>query len=492
MTYRPDDVRIDPIQLSRIITPVDLEELFRNSPGAKIINQGDMVSTQLNKEMADAIFDRTDDVIPFIPSCEGGCLKGKFYEGLTCSKCGTVVTTEFIDHLAHQAWLSIPENMPPVLHPVWYHILKDWTRVKQAASLIELILDASLDKNKNPTKLPEGVTHVITGRGFSYFYQNVDTIMQFLFSYYAKKKSTPWVRQFYLLYRDIMFTTKLPILHSSLHPMVKGSSTLKYADPISRGIVKAAYNLSAIAFKVHSTTISINDIDISLYGIYRSVIDYYVKIISDKLGTKYALLRKHCLGTRCHFTSRSVIVPISGAHRFDEVHLPWKLVVNTFKLEIINVLANRYKLSTADAESMHISSLTVYNKLIHDVLLTLMDEHPYKAFPFLIGRNPTLRLFSIQLLYCTHIKTDVHDETIGISPGNVTGYNADFDGDEMWLLNIKESAMVAELQTIHPRETVLDTNSLNVSTLITPTKQTLITMQRFLSQNPDTGYLKVA
>ena len=52
-------------------------------------------------------------------------------------------------------------------------------------------------------------------------------------------------------------------------------------------------------------------------------------------------------------------------------------------------------------------------------------------------------------------KTDLTDDTIGMSPFSISCPNADFDGDSLYLASIKEAATVVDLMKIHPMATLL-------------------------------------
>lgn len=483
-----EGIDIDILTLKYVLTPCDLEKMFSESPNAKIINQEDLISKKLSEEFSNAVFAESDEEIPYVPSCECGHLKGNIYTGMTCNLCNTKVSTAFVDHLSHTAWLSIPSGMPKVLHPIWFLVLSEWTQGKKTEpSLLESIL--------NPEdNLPDGVDKVILGQGCEYFYQNCDMIMDYLLNKYPKtkdKKNTPMIREFYRIYKNIMFTTKLPILHNSLHPLVSGSSTLKYADKSGYDILYAIYDLSAVTFDMKKyiknktmTPTKRRDMNKLLFNIYKNVMKYYLVIIKDKLSKKPAIVRKHNLGTRCHFSIRMVVVPIVGAHTANEIYLPWKAVVNTYKLEIINVLMNRYNYTFTQAITKHLFGLVQYDKLVHDIMLTLMDECKYKGFPFIVGRNPTLRLYSIMRLFCTRIKTDLADETMSISPLILKGSNTDFDGDELYGQCLKEAGAVEDYSAICPIEAVLDTDSPRISDLVMLSNQALLNMHKFMWQNP--------
>lgn len=58
--------------------------------------------------------------------------------------------------------------------------------------------------------------------------------------------------------------------------------------------------------------------------------------------------------------------------------------------------------------------------------------------------------------------------------------NADFDGDALWTIIIKEQGLARLMLSMHPREHILSEVALGVSDWIAPTLQTFIHMNSFL------------
>ena len=72
-----------------------------------------------------------------------------------------------------------------------------------------------------------------------------------------------------------------------------------------------------------------------------------------------------------------------------------------------------------------------------------------------MGRNPTLRHGALQLFFARHNKTEMSDDTVGMSPMSISAPNADFDGDALYLMSVKEMASVVDFLKIHPMSTLL-------------------------------------
>lgn len=382
---------------NRILRLVDYDKLFHESLGAKVINSGYAASGQAIGDHIKSLFYQIDSDLGFVPSCECQEFRGTYFLGYVCPYCGTVVSSQFANNLANVNWVGIPDNMPDVLHPVFYCVMREWIgkakRVKNGTSsksrgrkvsLIESIL--------NPKEeLPLDVQGHIKKQGFTYFREHYEEIMDFLLNKYrgAKfNKMTPYVRKMYKMYKDRMFTNKLPILHPSLHPLAR-EGKMKAIDQSAGLIMPTLTDLAIAAFSSKRCITSSRYIDNTLWKSYSKYIVYLETIITKKLGDKYAHLRRHAIGARTHYSARGVIVPIVERHMSDEIHLPWSIALNGLKNEILNVLMNREGYVLNDALAKFMRALTIFDEHIYDIVNMLIKECPFKGIPILVGRNPT-------------------------------------------------------------------------------------------------------
>jgi hypothetical protein len=402
----------------RRATLVDLTKLYNDTTGARILNDSSFTGRKVNEERIAQLFYDIDPELGFVASCECKAFRGNYYAGHKCPHCGTVVSSEFTSDMTHINWIVLPDHVPPVLHPVFFMLLKEWlgktasanTKGRTKISLIQAILDPA-------ETLPMGVRSHIKKQGFKHFHENHEEIMNFFFTTYRPtkvNKNTPFIKLLYEEYKEILFTKKIPTLHPSLTPIAK-EGKMKAIDPAAASIMAATSNASILGFESKRCLTENKYVDKMLWKVYADIMNYVELIITKKYGDKYAHVRRHMMGARIHYSARSVIVPIVDPHRGDEIHIPWKIALGGFKNELLNVLTNRKGLSFNDALMKYTTALVRYDDEIYRIMLTLMRECPYKGFPVLCGRNPTLILGAIQLLFVTKIKTDVEDETIGIS-----------------------------------------------------------------------------
>lgn len=406
----PDD---EELLCLHAITLIDLDEAFNSNPNRVVVNNDVLVSNKLSKEINDVIFSKSDGELGFVPHCQCGHTSGLAKEGLTCPLCNTVCSSQFVNSLTQNAWLSIPDQFPPVLHPVFYLILRKWTcanrknkkqdsfdalkrngknKSESDTSIIDCILDPRAD-------LPDDLVPYLTRhgedirkcRGFSYFHEHADEIINILAYEYprtAKKATTPSVIAFIKHYRPLMFIRHIPILHNSLHLLKSNGDTLKYTDNTSKYILTAIVDLSLSTFKLHSAHITTYRMNTTLYKIYSLIHSYHYALIREKLGRKHALLRKHVFGSRTHFSARSVVTPHDKVLPFDELILPWKMTVNLLKLQILNLLMHRRKMLLEEALTKFLNALVQYDPVIDEVIQTIIAEFPGGRMPVAVGRNP--------------------------------------------------------------------------------------------------------
>lgn len=139
------------------------------------------------------------------------------------------------------------------------------------------------------------------------------------------------------------------------------------------------------------------------------------KSILRKISSKQGHIRSKMLGKRVDYSGRSVIT-IDPFLSIRNVKIPKDIAPKLFRSHILTSLSNPNPADWigADKRDKCISKL-MGSSILDDV-------------PVVIGRQPTLHKPSIRAF--TPELTD--ERSIRINPLCVTGFNADFDGDQMW------------------------------------------------------------
>src|SRR5471030_3470421 len=143
-----------------------------------------------------------------------------------------------------------------------------------------------------------------------------------------------------------------------------------------------------------------------------------LKSLSDMLKGKQGRFRQNLLGKRVDYSGRSVIV-IGPELKLNQCGLPKKMALVLFEPFIIRRLKELGYVHTVRSAKKMIERQTPE---VWDIL-----EEVTKGHPVLLNRAPTLHRLSIQAFEPQLIE----GEAIRIHPLVCTAYNADFDGDQM-------------------------------------------------------------
>ena len=143
-----------------------------------------------------------------------------------------------------------------------------------------------------------------------------------------------------------------------------------------------------------------------------------LKSLSDILKGKQGRFRQNLLGKRVDYSGRSVIV-VGPTLKLHECGLPKVMAAELFKPFIIRRLLER-----GIAQTTKTAKKLVERKdpVIWDILESVLKGHPV-----LLNRAPTLHRLSIQAMQ----PKLVEGKAIQLHPLVCTGFNADFDGDQM-------------------------------------------------------------
>ena len=469
---------------------IDLNLLYKQSESyGNILILSEIDSTRKDyKEVLDNYFYSFKTEKDFIPSCSCGELSDIYYEGSICHKCKTKVLSisSKTSDLPASVWVKFPEQLKyGVLHPTVYSVLSNWLKFKvknQNKSYLDIILNP---EEHVPIEL-EDIIQNEEHRGFNFLFENFDKIIDHFctFPRPSIQKKEEDIRNFIDTYKDRLFTNYIPSLPNALHPVTskKTINTTYYVDAESHKFLNAAQIISRLNFSKRKS-FKLDYLNERIYKAYKSATEYSEWMVSRRLFDKKGLIRKHICGTRFHFSFRSVIAPICGPHKFDELILPWAIGVTTLKLHIMNRLIYKYDYSLTDAIKIYSKAEATYDPLVYDIITSIINEYrtssdgvSFIGIPVLFNRNPTVRRGATQLLFVSDVKKDVEDKVINISVLILRSPNADFDGDAMNGLLLVEKSAALNCLDIHPSQTYLSSSEATLAdnTILLPKQAGLL------------------
>ena len=143
-----------------------------------------------------------------------------------------------------------------------------------------------------------------------------------------------------------------------------------------------------------------------------------LRSISDLLRGKQGRFRQNLLGKRVDYSGRSVII-VGPDLKLDQCGIPKDMALEMFKPFVLREMISRgIAPNVKSAKNM----LERRPPEIFDILDEITKDHPV-----ILNRAPTLHKLSIQAFYPVLIE----GSAIRIHPAVCSGFNADFDGDQM-------------------------------------------------------------
>ena len=160
-----------------------------------------------------------------------------------------------------------------------------------------------------------------------------------------------------------------------------------------------------------------------------------LKSLSDSLKGKQGRFRQNLLGKRVDYSARSVIV-VGPKLQLHECGLPKDMAAELYKPFIIRKLIERGIVKTVKSAKKIVDRK---DPVVWEIL-----ENVLKGHPVMLNRAPTLHRLSIQAFQPVLIE----GKAIQLHPLVCTGFNADFDGDQMAVHLPLGNAAILETQLL--------------------------------------------
>ncbi len=160
-----------------------------------------------------------------------------------------------------------------------------------------------------------------------------------------------------------------------------------------------------------------------------------LKSLSDSIKGKQGRFRQNLLGKRVDYSARSVIV-VGPKLKIHECGLPKDMASELYKPFIIRKLIERGIVKTVKSAKKIVDR--------KDAVVWEILENVMKGHPVLLNRAPTLHRLSIQAFQPVMIE----GKAIQLHPLVCTGFNADFDGDQMAVHLPLGNAAILEAQLL--------------------------------------------
>lgn len=188
-----------------------------------------------------------------------------------------------------------------------------------------------------------------------------------------------------------------------------------------------------------------------------------LKSLTEILEGKQGRFRQSLLGKRVDYSGRSVII-VGPNLRLNQCGLPYEMGIELFQPFLVNeLLKTKIKAPSHNTKLAHL--IIKKNKPFVWNLLILLT----KKYSILLNRAPTLHRFGIQAFDPVIIL----GQAIHLHPLVCTGFNADFDGDQMAIhLPLYEASQLEARTMMRPSYNVLSPS--NGDVILKPTQDMVI------------------
>jgi len=188
-----------------------------------------------------------------------------------------------------------------------------------------------------------------------------------------------------------------------------------------------------------------------------------LKSLTEILEGKQGRFRQNLLGKRVDYSARSVII-VGPNLRLNQCGLPYEIATELFQPFLINELLNtKIKFPSHNTKLAHL--IIKKNKPFIWMLLVRLS----KKYCILLNRAPTLHRFGIQAFDPVIIL----GQAIHLHPLVCTGFNADFDGDQMAVhLPLYEASQAEAKTMMRPSYNVISPS--NGEVILKPTQDMVI------------------
>ena len=135
------------------------------------------------------------------------------------------------------------------------------------------------------------------------------------------------------------------------------------------------------------------------------------------------------------------------------------MFMELYKFEIINLISRFDKITLNQAIIKWNKGLQEFDKRIYLIMQHLI-KNTKNGLRIISNRNPTLCWGSISILRIVDVKKNYNDLTVSLPIATLRNYNADFDGDVLNFISIKDKEIANELEKVFsPYSMLLDANN---------------------------------
>lgn len=401
------------------------------------------------------------------PKMRGNYLIGS---GRVCERCGNQAEL-FLDKGEDTVlWLRCPEGVKKFVNIGFFsnffnNVSIGSPKVCIPRFFIDPIYRKQVRKQNNPTRII--INNMLEELGIqrvdlNSFYEHCDTLMQWILvgagRRYFSKPNQDGVQfyQLYLKYRHLAFCDYMKVPNRYSNVLEKsGKEVYSYAHQPATSKLYFAIADTPKSNAVNKLDASELEKNVDIVGKNLvALADQYRKVNNPKaIFNKPAINRKHVCSGALPFTGRSVITSQTGIIDTDQLLVPWKMCLAMLEIHIHGFLFRRGH--TPYQARQRINNAAYFIDPLIDEFFRDMEEG--RKCLVQSGRNPSIEYLSLRCFFLK-VNRDLEDESIKIPILACKQQNADFDGDNEYLVLVFDNESKARAYGGFGHHQVLDKN----------------------------------
>lgn len=445
----------------------------------------------------------TGNTFDTVAKCSESCgqLRGNYLLGSdrTCDHCGNKVE-KFLNRGEDAIlWLKKPEGVKSFINIGFYiTFFSNLVIGSPQICVPRYFLDSSYRKVINRQRTTATVTLrqmldelAIESPDINSFYDNADNIVYWILAgngrrHFKKSQEAPEYLAMYNKYKSIAFCDYVQIPNRYSTILEKSGKDI-YSYPHQPATAQLYFAMAGVFKSSPVKELSENDLKKNADIIGKNLVklaEQYRKVNNPiAMFQKPALNRKHVCSGAVPFTARSVITSQTGIINTDVLIVPWKICLNVLEHHIRGHLYRNGFTPYAASVLINRAAYEV-DPIIDAYFKDMEDGHKCLVQS---GRNPSIEYLSLRTFYLK-VNRDLNDESIKIPIPATAAQNADFDGDNEYLVFVFDNESKAKAYGAFGHHLALDKNKpFKVGRYSAQASTNLMNINTLMAQEPLQG-----
>lgn len=368
------------------------------------------------RDLAVTTYDKTDKLTA-VPQCHCGRTRYAHNIDLTCDHCGHPVEHFSSRTIKPDLWFKAPAGVIGLINPLVYNHIGSFIKSGRFRGLDWMIRDTirTPDLRGRTGSIINRFNQLGIARGLNSFIENFEEIFEKVILKEAPRKSRAELQRYVDMYRDKFFVEMLP-MPSKVMFIVEETSVGNYYNDIMNSCLDAIYTATSI-----TSAFSERRIMNASALVCMQMAKFYDTTFSKFISGKGAWLRSAVYGNRSLFCFRNIITSDHDIHRYDEIKVPYKLLLNCLKTPVMHKLIYEHDFTYRQAHNYITRHARRTDPFLKTILEELIAATPNgRGIGCIFVRYPSLKRSSYMHVYIT----GVTETETRISVLNLVGPNA--------------------------------------------------------------------